>query len=173
MTHGGLGLGLVRGSGFYSGSLGFRILLGLMGSLAPPKVWPPIGSSPGFSRFHSQLQSLSLSLSLSLSWSASSLSLILSLSGLSVSLRKESKGKNGKEGEERREREKDRVSPLISLSDFLSQLHSHLWFLNFSITLTSPFSHNRPLSETRTVTGKRSARRKGKKKRNEEERKTR
>jgi hypothetical protein len=76
MTHGGSGLGLVGGPGFCSGSPGFRILLGPTGFLAPPEAWPPVGSSPGFSRFHSQLRSLSLSRSASLL----SLSLCLSIS---------------------------------------------------------------------------------------------
>jgi len=94
-----------------------------------------------------------------ISWCLSP-SIGFSLSQVSQSQKR--RKKNRKEGEERREMRKNNKGERIGslLSSLISQFPHHSLF---------PFSHDRPLSETQTETGKRRARRKEKRKRREEE----
>jgi hypothetical protein len=139
MAHGGSGLGIVGGSGFCSGSPGFRILLGPSGPLLSPSVsratatgnrGPPVV----FSRFHS----LSLSRFFPLSLRVSPiLSLLFSLS--------QKRREERKKGD--REKKGNRVSLLFRFS-LLPSLFSLKLISNLSSLTTSPFSHDRPRSET-------------------------
>jgi len=130
--------------------------------LAPPKVQPPIGSSPGFTLspgiFLSRSTPLLLLLSLSLCLS-NSLSLVLSVSEKKRRKKKGSKEIGRRKGTGRRGKEKWRIQV------------SHIWisplYLPHFLALPSP--HDRLLPRDLDGKGKRKSKRKKREKRRKEE----